>query len=203
MAREEGLELSPNQKWQVENLKAQILAKKYLEQKMPNEFSVSDLEIKEFYDENQDQFKRENDEVHLVHLYFDQLDNALVREIRQSKSLVKVIEDNKYLDRQIDRVVEPNGDLGYVAENDLSPEFKRAIRGSSIGRIYGPIKTDEGFHYLQVLDRKPGGSIRELELVKDEIATLLRIKKRQEREKIIKQDIRKKLAAETFYNNIL
>jgi hypothetical protein len=201
-AVEEGFELTAKEHWQIGNLEADMLATKYLDTKMKLNYLVTDKEIEDYYEANQNQFKRQFEEVHLVHLYFEQLDKTIAKEIRQSKSLLEVITKN-YLDRQINRIIEPNGDLGYVPLAQIRDKFQKAFSRKKTGVIYGPIKSEDGYHYLQVLDRQPAGSIRSLELVRDEITTYLQVAKRHQAIKILKEEIRKEFKVETFYDNIL
>lgn len=201
-ARQEGIELSTRDQWQLNNLETDMLATKYLDSKIKVNFMPTDKDIEDYYNANQEQFKRRYDEVHLIHVYFEQLDKTIQGEIRQSKSLLDVIKKN-YLDRQINRVMEPNGDLGYVPEDQIRDKFRQAIRGTKTGVIYGPIRADDGYHYLQVLDRQPAGSIRDLDLVRDEITTYLRVAKRHQAIKLLKEETRKEFSVETFYDNIL
>lgn len=197
----EGIELSPEDNWKLENMKADILATKLLEKKVRKNIPVTDKEIEDYYEKNKDQFRREKDEVYLVHLFLEKLDKAIVREIKQSKMLMDVIQKN-FLEGQANRLVEPNGDLGYVAVSDLNSKFRWAIRGKKTGIIYGPIRTKYGYHFLQVLDRQPAESIRSLELVRDEIIKTIRIEKRQQMIKNLKESIKKELPIETFYTNL-
>ena len=200
-AQKEGIELTPNDIWQVESVKMEMFASKLLAEKIPQDFTVTDKEIEDYYNSNKIQFERKNDEVHIIHLFLENLDRVIVTEIRQSNSLMEVIQKN-FLDHQVSRVIEPNGDLGYVEVNKLRPVLQRAIRGTKTGTIYGPIKTDEGYHFVQVLDRKDAKTIRSLDLVRDEIIKLLKIEKRRQRIKTYKEDIKKNFQIETFYSNI-
>lgn len=202
-AAREGVELSSAEEWQVERLRAELLATKFLNSRIREHLPVTDQEVEDYYQAHTQQFVRDADEVHLVHLYFEKLDKAIVREIRQSKSLLSVIENNPYLKTQVSRVIEPNGDLGYVPVGQLRSEFQRAIRGKKTGVIYGPIRTKDGYHFLQVLDRQPKGSVRSLDLVREEIVVFLKFKKRQERIRQLKENIRKEIPVETFYNHVL
>jgi hypothetical protein len=200
-AQNEGIKLTPDDIWQIESVKMEMFTSKLLSEKIPKDFTITDKEIEDYYNSNQIQFERKNDEVHLVHLYFENLDRAIVSEIRQSNSLLEVIQKN-FLDHQASRILEPNGDLGYIEVNKLRSEFQRAIRGNKTGTIYGPIKTKEGHHYLQVLDRKGAKTIRSLDLVRDEIIQLLKIEKRRQRIKSYKEALKKNFEIETFYSNI-
>lgn len=199
-AQEEGIELAPNDMWQIEKVKLEMYAAKLITEKIPKDFAVTDKEIEDYYTANQSQFERSADEVHVVHLYLEKLDRAIVTEIQQSKSLTEVIQKN-FLDRQQSRVVEPNGDLGYIEVEKLRPEFRRAIRGTKTGIIYGSIQTDEGYHFLQVLDRKPANSIRDLDLVRSEITDVLKIEKRHRMIKRYLENLRKNFEVETFLSN--
>lgn len=201
-ARQEGIELSAKDEWQLSNLTTDMLATKYLDSKIKENFIPTDKDVEDYYNANPEQFKREYNEVHLVHVYFEQLDKTISGEIRRSKSLMDVIEKN-YLDRQINRVLEPNGDLGYVPEDQLRDKFKQAIRGTKTGVIYGPIRADGGYHYLQVLDRQKAGAIRNLDLVRNEIIIYLKVAKRHQAIKLLKEKTRKEFSVETFYDNIL
>lgn len=201
-ARQEGMELSAKDQWQINNLETNMLATKYLDSKIKTNFMPTDKDIEDYYNANPEQFKRKYDEVHLVHVYFEQLDKTIQAEIRQSESLLDVIKKN-YLDRQINRVMEPNGDLGYLAEDQIRDKFRQAIRGTKTGLIYGPIRADDGFHYLQVLDRQPAGTIRDLDIVRDEITTYIKVAKRHRAIKLLKEETRKEFTVETFYDNIL
>jgi peptidyl-prolyl cis-trans isomerase C len=197
----EGIKLTPNDTWQVESVKSEMYASKLLSEQIPKDFTITDKEIEDYYSSNPNQFQRKNDEVHIVHLFLENRDKVIVSEIKQSSALIEVIQKN-FLDRQATRVIEPNDDLGYVEVDKLRPELQRAIRGTKTGNIYGPIRTKEGYHFLQVLDRKPAKTIRNLDLVRDEIIDLLKIEKRKQKIKSYKENIRKNFQIETFYSNI-
>lgn len=46
------------------------------------------------------------------------------------------------------------GDLGWIPEGILDPNFQKTMDQSKIGQIGGPVKTSFGWHLLQVLGRK-------------------------------------------------
>ena len=197
----EGIELTSEDEWQLEKMRMEILTTKLLNKKIKRDIPVTDKEIEDYYEKNQDQFQREKDEVHLVYLFQEKLDKAIVKEIKQSKLLLDVIKKN-FLEGQGNQLNESNGDLGYVPLKTLRSEFRWAIRGKKTGIIYGPVKTKEGYHYLQVLDRQPAESIRSLDLIHDEIVALVQIEKREQLINNLKENTLKDLPVETFYNNV-
>ena len=201
-AAKDGIRFSDLEQWQVDKLKSEILANKFIATRLPYDIKVTDKEAESYYNENKDQFRRNHNEVHLIHLYFKELDQAVVKEIKQTSTLTDVIKKN-YFNLQVNQIIERNGDLGYLPERQLRLEFQKAIKGEKTGGIYGPIKTGDGFHFLQVMDRQPAGSTRKLSLVRPEIVERLTVLKRIQMTRELKDESRKNIEVETFYNNIL
>ncbi len=201
-AAKDGIRFSDTEQWQIDKLKSEILANKFIATRLPYEIKVTDKEAETYYNEYRDQFRRNYNEVHLIHLYFKELDQAVVKEIKQTSALTDVIKKN-YLNLQVNQIIERNGDLGYLPERQLRPEFQKAIKGEKTGAIYGPIKTSDGFHFLQVMDRQDAGTTRKLSLVQDEIIERLTVVKRLQMTRELKDESRKNIEVETFYNNIL
>lgn len=46
------------------------------------------------------------------------------------------------------------GDLGTFNEGDMVKEFDRVVFKCELERIHGPIKTEFGFHLIEILSRK-------------------------------------------------
>ncbi len=178
-AEDKGLALTDYQEWSINYLKKELLSQKYLETQMPTEIIVTDEEISKYYEEHKEQFIRDQDEYHIVQLYLENLDQAISKEIRESNSLLEVVEKN-YLDKQTGYFLGKNGDIGYVPLNDLRDEIVQTARRGRTGRIYGPTKIESGYYYFQMLDKKEKGTYRQLDLVEDEIKLrLTNIKKKK------------------------
>lgn len=45
------------------------------------------------------------------------------------------------------------GDLGSFKKGDMVKEFDRVVFGSDLNRIHGPIKTEFGFHLIEITER--------------------------------------------------
>ncbi|MEJ2635245.1 MAG: peptidyl-prolyl cis-trans isomerase [Calditrichia bacterium] len=188
-ARNDGISLTSYEKWSIENLEKEMLSQKYLETKLPKEIIVTDQEISNYYDENKDEFVRDEDEVHLVQLFLENPDQAIAGEIRESKLLLDVIQKN-YLDSQMNRMMEKNGDIGYVEVRNLRPEIARRVKSGSTGRIYGPVRIESGYYYFQMLDKQKKGSVRSQDLVEDDIRLRLINAKKES----LVEDIAKKMS---------
>jgi hypothetical protein len=201
LAKSEGITLSAYEKWSIENLQKDMLAQKYLDAKLPKDIIITDQEISNYYEEKKEQFIRTEDEVHIVQLFLDNLDQAIAKEIREENSLLEVIKKN-YLDTQVNRIVEKNGDLGYVPVKSLRKEITRTVKSGSTGRIYGPIKIEKGYYYFQMMDKQPKGSYRSLDLMQSQIRFRLTQIKRQKLAEDLGEELRERFAIEIFREHI-
>jgi len=200
-AKDDGISLTPYEKWSLESLQKEMLAQKYLNSKLPREIIITDQEISTYYDEKKDQFIRSEDEVHLVQLFLENLDRAIAEEIREEQSLLEVIKKN-YLDTQINRIVEKNGDLGYVPVKNLRKEIARTVKNGQTGRIYGPINIEKGYYYFQMMDKQNAGSYRSLDLVQEEIRLRLVSIRREKLAENLTEKLKNKYAVEIFPEHI-
>ena len=64
------------------------------------------------------------------------------------------------------------GDLGFFGRGTMIGAFEDAAFGAAPGELVGPIRTNFGFHLIEVLEKQPGGS-RSLDEVRDEIYSTL------------------------------
>lgn len=70
------------------------------------------------------------------------------------------------------------GDLGFISPSRVPADFLAAVRRLSVGQISSPIRTQLGFHIMQVTDSRPAGRLS-FEQVEPEIELHLRNQKRQ------------------------
>jgi peptidyl-prolyl cis-trans isomerase C len=175
-ALKEGLTLSETEIQQVENYRRSLLVEKYLDKYINMNYKPLDQDIENYYNRHRQEFVWKEECAHLIHLVLDTDDQTLKEEISKSTNLLEVIKNN-FLDQQ-SQAGRPCGDLGYVKLSELPPRLVQTIRQVQTGAIRGPIKTDFGYHYIQVLDIQPAGAQQELDVVKDEIIMRLKIEQR-------------------------
>jgi peptidyl-prolyl cis-trans isomerase SurA len=54
------------------------------------------------------------------------------------------------------------GDLGWISPGETVPEFERAMNSLQDGQISQPVRTEYGYHLIQVLDRREAeGSVQQ------------------------------------------
>jgi peptidyl-prolyl cis-trans isomerase C len=191
----EGISLNDDEIQQVENYRRSLLVEKYLDKYVNLNYRPLDQEIENYYNQHRREFVWQEEYAHLIHLILDTDDQNLKEEISKSANLIEVIKNN-FLDQQ-SSAWRPIGDLGYVKLSELPQRLVQTIRQAPTGAIRGPIKTDYGYHYIQVIDLQPAGAQKELEVVKDEIVLRLKIERRLKEIEKLKQNLQPNFTIQT------
>ena len=194
-AMNEGISLSDDEVQQVENYRRSLLVGKYLDKYVNLNYRPLDQEIENYYNQHRREFVWQDEYVHLIHLILDTDDQTIKEEISKSVNLIEVIKNN-FMDQQLS-AWRPIGDLGYIKLSELPPRLVQTIKQAPTGAIRGPIKTDYGYHYIQVIDLQPAGAQQELEVVKDEIVMRLKIEQRLREIEKLKQNLQPKFTIQT------
>jgi parvulin-like peptidyl-prolyl isomerase len=77
---------------------------------------------------------------------------------------------------------EQGGDLGWMAERDMIPEMRALLPTLAKGEVGKPVRTEQGWHVIKLLDLKPAG-VKPLAEVRTQLAAALRQRLAQENEK--------------------
>jgi len=86
--------------------------------------------------------------------------HILVNDEQQCIDLKKKIESGKmtFEEAARDHSLCPSGvkggDLGTFSEGQMVPEFDKVVFNEEVGEIHGPVKTQFGYHLLEVTERK-------------------------------------------------
>lgn len=76
--------------------------------------------------------------------------NALLKQLRGGASFATLAKNNS----DDPGSAQNGGDLGFFSLSDLVPEFAQAANDAKIGEIVGPVRTQFGYHLIEVLERK-------------------------------------------------
>jgi parvulin-like peptidyl-prolyl isomerase len=152
---------------------------------------ITDTQVDKFNTENPDKAKQIN-KVRIRHIFFSLDTNATDQDriavldkaniaLSKLKSGEKWEDITKaYSDDESTRA--DSGDLGYIAHGDILPEIESIAFDLPIGKISDIIKTEQGFHIIQVTDKSAAKQYLESEAIKATHANL--IKKLRETTKI-------------------
>jgi peptidyl-prolyl cis-trans isomerase D len=165
------------------------------------ELSVTDDEARSYYANHPTEFLVP-ERIHARHILIkvpqdadkESADEALGK-IEDIKARIKGGEDFATVatkESQDDATAEKGGDLGFFSRNTMNPQLEKAADRLQPGQVSEPIRTDQGYHLLLLVEKKPESQL-EFDLVKDKIV-----------QKILEERARKKIAgvAEDFYEKV-
>jgi len=160
-----------------ENNKNGFLVNK-LREKVVSDVTVSDQEAKEYYNNNQQQFKTAAQKK-VSHILFDKEAKAkeVLNKIKNGAGFAEMAKKHS-----TGPTAENGGDLGYITANEqgLDKTFRDAAMKLSVGEVSSePVKTQFGYHLIKVTDSREAG-VREFEEVKSQIKSQLKSKKQNQ-----------------------
>ena len=199
-ALNEGLTLNPKEEYQLEELRKSLIVERYIDQKLNRDYRISQKDIEDYYQEHKGEFIRNEEEAHIIHVMLEQKDEAIFRDIREASNLREII-DKYYLGERSTQE-NPNDDLGYVSINRLPDLISRRIRQMKTGTISREIKTEQGYHFIQLIDFQKAGSTRDLDLVRDEIILRLKKERREEELSRLKSELKQNFQVQTYLSKI-
>ncbi len=114
---------------------------------------VTDEDLNKYFEENKEEILKNGNQVKTAHILVDDLELAedILKQINNgditfSEAAVKYSTDQSN--------AENGGDLDWFGEGTMVDEFTDAAFGGEIGTIVGPVKTQFGYHLIDVQDKK-------------------------------------------------
>lgn len=147
---------------------------------------VSDDDVKVFYQGHVDQYKLE-DRAHIAHILFKTVGMTDAEAAEVKKKAEDVLNKAKHggnfgdLAKQYseDTSKDKGGDLGWIVRGQTVPEFEAAAFSLPKGSISDLVKTQYGFHIIQVIDREQART-QTLDEVKASIINQLQTQKAEQ-----------------------
>ena len=130
------------------------------------ELAFSEDDIRRYYDAHQEQFQRTRPETKARHILLASKRDANARRqaLQRGESFADVARDHSL---DVDTRYQ-GGDLGYFSEVD-EPTLWAATRDLPLNRVSKPIRTEYGYHLLQILQLAEAGTVRDIEQVRAQI----------------------------------
>lgn len=174
-------DLEMNEKDLREYVRRGLLISRFIDSAFVSKTTVSDAEVKAFYDENSDKFKRD-ESVKASHILIGVDGKASADE--KSKAREKAEKLRKELKGGADFAAlakanstcpssQQGGDLGFFGKGQMVPSFEKAAFALKPGEISDVVETQFGYHIIKLTDRKPA-SVTALKDVKGKIEDYLK-----------------------------
>lgn len=155
-AREEGLDRKEEVKRKLQNVEERVLLEAMVQELQKDRIAVSDEEVKEHFQKNEDKFSNP-EQVRVSHILVKKKSDArkVLNELREGASFEKLAQ--KY---SIDSITAPRGgDLGYISRGEMIPQFEDVAFGlGKKGDISQIVETPFGYHLIKLTDRKKMGT---------------------------------------------
>lgn len=148
-AQKRQLDRDPAGQRRLEMARERILGNLLVESLVAQE--VTEEAIDRMYSE-QVRLQQANDQVSIAHILVDTKDeaDALFKRIEQGETFESLVFNNS----KDTRTRMENGDLGYVAPNDMADPYPVVIANTPEGEVSPPFETAEGWHILKVKKRR-------------------------------------------------
>ncbi|MCM0080977.1 peptidylprolyl isomerase [Geomonas sp. Red32] len=185
-AKKDGIDKSEAVAAKLEDLKKRVIVEAYLKKKVEESASLSDTELKDFYNKNIDKFKT-GEQIKASHILVK--DEAQAKDIEKQLKAGASFEDlaKKYSQ---DGAAQKGGDLGWFGRGSMIPDFENVAFGLKEGQVSGIVKTKFGYHIIKLTGKRAAGT-RSFEEVKDQIKQAILPQKQQEVFKKLKEDLKK------------
>jgi peptidyl-prolyl cis-trans isomerase C len=154
-ARKEGLQNDPDVKRAVHEAEEVILRKAWMAKKL--DATITDAILKQGYDQYVQHFKPE-EEVHARHILVDSEDLAksIIADLKSGANF----EDLAKAKSKDPSAQKNGGDIGYFTKSEMVPEFAKVAFSLKPGEISPePVKTQFGWHVIQVEDRRQSSPV--------------------------------------------
>ncbi|WMJ78679.1 MULTISPECIES: peptidylprolyl isomerase [unclassified Sedimentibacter] len=143
----------------MENMKKSML-QQYSLRKMFNEISVSEEDIKNYYDSHKEKFVTD-EMVQASHILVDSEEkaNEILEDITDGLSFEDAAAQYSSCPSK-----QAGGSLGKFGKGQMVPEFEKAVFSMQVGEISEPVKTQFGYHIIKLTDHttKRSSSLEEV-----------------------------------------
>lgn len=132
------------------NMKKSML-QQYNLRKMFNEITLSDEELKEYYEKHKEDFVTD-EMVKASHILVDSEEKAaeILKQINEGLSFEEAAQEFSSCPSK-----QSGGSLGQFGKGQMVPEFEEAVFSMQVGEVSGPVKTQFGYHIIKLTEHSP------------------------------------------------
>lgn len=201
------------EKWQFteaqyrDNLKNEMITRKYLDQQLGAKTDVSQEEVKAFYDTNREAFKTP-EEIRASHILVKVEPNSSAEDKNKAREKMVVIQERVKKGEDFAAVAkevsdcpskEQGGDLDFFSKGSMVGPFEDAAFALNVGAVSDIVQTEFGYHLIKVTDKR-SESMREFDQVKGPIEQHLKQQRLGQQRNKYMEELRAKAKIEIFLN---
>jgi len=170
-AREEGIGVTPDIEFRIEQLKKDLVADRLVQKVISEEAVVTESEVRAYYDAHIDEYTKEYRVSHIVVGSLE--DAAEVQELLKTRTF-------SWVERRhsLDKHTGVGGDLGFLSKGNMIPEFEDVVFNMKVGEVSDVIESDFGYHVIKLTDVRPARNKLDYEDAAEEISRVLMLQKR-------------------------
>lgn len=137
----------------------QILVSKIVEQQVKSRVYIGPSEIYRYYEQNKDKYSM-NEKIHLFNILirFKQGEDISIAQekVRGIMNLIRSGSSFQNLARKYSQGpnAEKGGDMGFIQKGDIIEAIDKIAFDLKPGQVAGPIKTDLGYHIIQIKEKQ-------------------------------------------------
>ena len=152
----------------------QLVLNQLIYEKFGRRLDVTDEETEAYYGGNKESFVMP-ERRHVRHILVDREEMAekVKKELSEGADFEELVEEYA-----VEEGKKNGGDLGYIEKSNIIPEFGDAAFSLKLDEVGGPVKTQLGYHVIQVLDIKEPEQL-DFDSVRDAIKRLLMLQKQE------------------------
>lgn len=159
----------------LEEARKKIIIAKFVKTEVDDKIKVSEEELKKYYEEHKDDFKKPE---------MWRASHILVASEGEAKDIMALLSGGKNFqdlakEKSIDATSSRGGDVGYFKKGQVMPEFENVCFNLKIGQTSGIVHTQFGYHIIKLTDKRLE-SVQSFEEARPAIENELKIKKRNE-----------------------
>lgn len=132
--------------------------------KLLADLKLDDAALRKYYDDHAQEFTNSEEEVkarHVLVMVNDQRTDAQAQQriaeaqakIEKGTPFAQVVQE--YSDDAASKA--QGGDLGFFGRNKMVKEFEQAAFGAPVGQLVGPVKSNFGYHLIEVTGKRAAG----------------------------------------------
>lgn len=187
-----------------DEIRSSIRQQGWIEEQLKDAPKASDADAEDFYQKNPQQFQQP-EQVRASHILVsiakDATPELVAEKQKAAEGILARAKSGEAFDKLAAELSEDpsakqnSGDLNFFSREQMVPEFSTAAFSMKKGDISDPVRSQFGFHIIQVTDRKEAEKVT-LESVKPQLLAFLNRQKHNEQVQGLLKDLREKSKVE-------